>query len=115
MYVTHNSIKCIHNQIKFTDKTLTVMRGIYFAAAIACSVGNSFRFRPTMTPKFERSRDIKMTSNVEVSKFITPAIASSIREQYQTPIYVYDEATLVNQASNALNFPNSYGVTVRCV
>lgn len=39
--------------------------------------------------------------------------AWNIKNNYHTPVYVYDETTLVNQATKALLFPNAYGLTVR--
>ena len=40
-------------------------------------------------------------------------VASTIRDRFQTPVYVYDERTLRQQAASALAFPNSFGLTVR--
>ena len=50
---------------------------------------------------------------LETSRFLNLEKAKKIASIEQTPIYVYDENTLRNQASNTLNFPNEYGLTVR--
>jgi diaminopimelate decarboxylase len=50
---------------------------------------------------------------VERSNFLNHKLASSIRSQHGTPVFVYDEKTLREQATTALAFPNSYGLTVR--
>lgn len=39
--------------------------------------------------------------------------ASSIASEHGTPVYVYSEAALLNQAQEALAFPAPYGLTVR--
>lgn len=39
--------------------------------------------------------------------------ALSIREQFGTPVYVYDQNTLEALAAETLSFPNAYGLTVR--
>ena len=39
--------------------------------------------------------------------------AAAISSAFQTPIYVYDENSLRDQATAALKFPNAYGVNVR--
>jgi diaminopimelate decarboxylase len=46
-------------------------------------------------------------------KFLTPEQAESVRHQFGTPAYVYDERTLRTQAREALRFPNAFGLTVR--
>ena len=45
--------------------------------------------------------------------FITLQTARKIAEQFSTPCYVYDEASLAAQAKKALGFPNAFGLTVR--
>ena len=50
---------------------------------------------------------------LETSRFLNLDLAKKINSIEQTPIYVYDEKTLRSQASNTLNFPNAYGLTVR--
>ncbi len=45
--------------------------------------------------------------------FLTPALAARIREEFGTPCYVYDAATLDAAARRALAFPNAFGLTVR--
>ena len=37
----------------------------------------------------------------------------AIREEFGTPVFVYDQETLEEQARQALAFPNAYGLTVR--
>ena len=50
---------------------------------------------------------------LETSRFLNYEIASKIKAKYELPLYVYSEKELRTQAQNALNFPNSYGLTVR--
>jgi diaminopimelate decarboxylase len=50
---------------------------------------------------------------METLKFLTPEQAESVRHQFGTPAYVYDERTLRTQAREALRFPNAFGLTVR--
>lgn len=49
----------------------------------------------------------------ETSNFLDYKLAKSIKEKYDTPIYVYDEKTLRSNASLALEFPHPFGLTVR--
>lgn len=53
------------------------------------------------------------TDTIETSKFLNPQLADRIRQQFGSPTYVYDEKTLVDQATKALSFPNLYGLNVR--
>ena len=46
-------------------------------------------------------------------RFLTPEKAQEASNAFGTPIFVYDEATLMEQADAALAFPNAYGLTVR--
>lgn len=50
---------------------------------------------------------------METLRFLTPETARELREEFGTPIYVYDLATLRASAEAALAFPNAYGLTVR--
>ncbi len=50
---------------------------------------------------------------MEKLKFLTRDQAFAIREQYGTPAYIYDEATCVRHAEDALAFPHPYGLTIR--
>jgi diaminopimelate decarboxylase len=50
---------------------------------------------------------------METLKFLTPEQAESVRRQFGTPVYLYDERTLRSQARAALRFPNAFGLTVR--
>jgi len=50
---------------------------------------------------------------METLKFLTPEQAEAARSQFGTPVYVYDERTLKEQAREALDFPNAFGLTVR--
>jgi diaminopimelate decarboxylase len=45
--------------------------------------------------------------------FLTPRKAAEVREQFGTPCYVYDQASLDAAAQRALAFPNAFGLTVR--
>lgn len=50
---------------------------------------------------------------METLRFLTPAQAHCVRNDYGTPAYVYSEAGLRKSAEAALAFPNAYGLTVR--
>lgn len=45
--------------------------------------------------------------------FLSRATALSIAETYGTPVFVYDEATLLKRAGEVLAFPNAFGLTAR--
>lgn len=47
------------------------------------------------------------------SRFLTFEKAQEIRNQFGTPVYVYDEASLRENGKEALKFPNAFGLTVR--
>ena len=49
---------------------------------------------------------------VEKLRFLSPEQVRSIREQFGTPVYVYNEEALERQAKTMLDFPNAYGLTV---
>jgi diaminopimelate decarboxylase len=51
--------------------------------------------------------------DMEELKFLTPALAEETRRKFGSPVYVYDERTLREQAARALAFPNAFGLTVR--
>lgn len=51
--------------------------------------------------------------SLETSKFLNYDIASKIKAQHGTPLFVYDEASLRSQAEKALSFPNAFGLKVR--
>ena len=46
-------------------------------------------------------------------RFLSPSGAQKCAAAFGTPCYVYDAETLKARASEALAFPNAYGVTVR--
>lgn len=52
-------------------------------------------------------------SQPESSRFMTVELAQRIKAEYGSPVYVYDENTLLNQAKRSLSFPNCCGLTVR--
>ena len=51
--------------------------------------------------------------NKSVFSFLDEDKVQIIREQFGTPVFVYDQRSLQNQAQAALNFPSAFGVTVR--
>jgi len=51
-------------------------------------------------------------TNVESLRFLTPEQVRTIRQQFGTPVFVYDEVSLERQAKTMLNFPNAFGLTV---
>lgn len=50
---------------------------------------------------------------METLNFLTPDQAEALRTRFGTPLYVYDERTLIEQAEKALDFPHAFGLTVR--
>mmetsp|Transcript_9207 Transcript_9207/g.27552 ORF Transcript_9207/g.27552 Transcript_9207/m.27552 type:complete len:452 (+) Transcript_9207:104-1459(+) len=52
-------------------------------------------------------------SAIESLRFLDEAGTRQIKQEYGTPCYVYDAPTLRQRATEALAFPNAYGVTVR--
>lgn len=50
---------------------------------------------------------------IEKLKFLTHPEVLSIAGQFGTPVFVYDEASLVARAREALAFPHAFGLTVR--
>ena len=57
---------------------------------------------------------LSMNANeLEKSKFLNYKIVSQINDKHQLPVYVYSEKVLREQATNALNFPHNFGLTVR--
>lgn len=52
------------------------------------------------------------TTNIESLRFLTPDQVRTSREQFGTPVFVYDELSLERQAQVMLNFPNAYGLSV---
>ena len=46
-------------------------------------------------------------------KFLDGGQALAVRAEFGSPVYVYDEATLLRQADRVLAFPNAYGLTAR--
>jgi len=49
----------------------------------------------------------------ETLRFLNPDIVENLANQYGTPTYIYDMATLKASAKSALSFPNAFGLTVR--
>lgn len=45
--------------------------------------------------------------------FLDESTARTVAEQFGTPVYVYDQATLLANAAAVLAFPNAYGLTAR--
>ena len=49
----------------------------------------------------------------EKLRFLTSEGTLKLREEFGTPFFVYDEATLKRQALKAMDFPHAFGLTVR--
>jgi diaminopimelate decarboxylase len=49
----------------------------------------------------------------ETLRFLTPELCFEIVEKVGSPCYAYDLETLKKYATEALAFPNAYGITVR--
>ena len=48
---------------------------------------------------------------MEELRFLTAETAEKVRQQFGTPCYVYDEASLRANAAKATAFPNAYGAS----
>jgi diaminopimelate decarboxylase len=46
-------------------------------------------------------------------RFLTPESIASIRDGYETPVFVYSESILREQARKVMAFPNHFGLTAR--
>ena len=46
-------------------------------------------------------------------RFLTPELVHEIAQNFKTPVYVYSETELRERAREFLNFPSSFGHTVR--
>ena len=51
--------------------------------------------------------------NLEKLTLLDEQQALDIAEEFGTPVYVYSQKALEEQADKALNFPNAFGLTVR--
>jgi diaminopimelate decarboxylase len=60
-----------------------------------------------------RERYFQRFISMEKLKFLTTELAESLRQKFGTPLYVYSEQILKEQAAKALAFPNAFGLTVR--
>lgn len=86
---------------------------IFIVLSVTSYLVTSFRIG-YRSAKIQLAPAITMSASpLETSRFLNYPLAAEIRDKFQTPVFVYDEATLQAQASNALQFPNSYGLTVR--
>lgn len=54
-----------------------------------------------------------MEATPEKLRFLTSEGTLKLREEFGTPFFVYDEATLKRQALKAMDFPHAFGLTVR--
>lgn len=52
-------------------------------------------------------------TKLEQLNFLTKSDVAKVAEDFGTPVFVYDEATLRAQAKKALAFEVPYGLTVR--
>lgn len=50
---------------------------------------------------------------MEQPAFLTPEQATAIAATFGTPVFIYDEATLLRRAREVLAFPNAFGLTAR--
>ncbi len=50
---------------------------------------------------------------MNTASFLTEAKARSIQQEFGTPVFVYDQTALEDQARRVLGFPNAFGLTAR--
>ena len=62
-------------------------------------------------PKIMRGKGA--APDLEKLRFLSNDDVRSVQQDFGTPTYVYDAATLKARAEEALAFPNAYGLTVR--
>ena len=86
---------------------------LWLSLLVAPAIVNAFFSARKFHQSPSKSMSKSMSMSMEDAKFLTLGSAKSIEEQFGTPIYVYDEATLRSQADKALNFPNCFGLKVR--
>ncbi|RYH17843.1 hypothetical protein EON65_28050 [archaeon] len=90
------------------------MRNILCLASISAVTALKFHLDHRRNPHaFVSHCEGIIPRKIETSRFLDVNKAKAIKAQFGTPVYVYDEKTLVSQATKALQFPNEYGVTVR--
>jgi diaminopimelate decarboxylase len=58
-------------------------------------------------------KDTEMDTTMEQLSFLSADQVRHIQTHFGTPVFVYDQHSLSNQAQQALAFPNAYGLTVR--
>ena len=46
-------------------------------------------------------------------RFLTPDAIARIRDRYETPLFIYSEKILRDQARKVAGFPHAYGFTPR--
>ena len=56
---------------------------------------------------------IQEPTKMKLIPFLTKEKTRFIRQQFGTPVFVYDQRTLQQQAGLVLDFPNAFGLTVR--
>lgn len=56
---------------------------------------------------------MRKTTSMRSTLFLTNDKTRSIRREFGTPVFVYDQRTLQRQARHVLGFPNAFGLTVR--
>ena len=93
------------------------MRSLLFSLAISVALGFSIKqhFGQSIAQR-GRLGALRMQSDsdaLETSNFLDFDLATKIRNEFNTPVFVYDEKTLRNQAESAMNFPNAFGLNVR--
>lgn len=54
-----------------------------------------------------------MEHQIEQLQFLSPTEVETLAQQYGTPVFVYDEATLRHRAQEVLDFQAPFGLTVR--
>lgn len=54
-----------------------------------------------------------MAGATDTLRFLTPAQAFAVKDEFGTPTYVYDERLLSEAAAKATSFPNAFGLTAR--
>ena len=52
-------------------------------------------------------------SNLERLNFLSPQQATQLTSQFGSPVFVYDESTLIERGKQAMAFPAAFGLTVR--
>jgi hypothetical protein len=86
---------------------------LFAVSLVSLRIIGSCDSKKKLSSTFSCSQKGKLQSVVEEAKFLNVSTASQIKSKFGTPVFVYDEKSLISQAEKALSFPNPFDLTVR--